>query len=131
MDHKSVATVTRVWAHAAKLYLSVVLSGCQPNRAEVQRSVARVLGLLETIESPAHVRSLSWPICVAGCLASRGQEQSFRGVVEDVGDMAEFGTLGTALRIMEAVWGGRGAVDGDSWSVASALSVLGSSALLI
>lgn len=131
IDHKSIATVTRIWAYAAKLYLSVVLSGWQPNSADVQASIVKILILLQTIESPAQLRSLSWPICVAGCLALPTQEQEFRRIVGEVGELSEFGTVGMTLRIMEAVWNARDAVDGNVWDIASSLSILGHSALLV
>lgn len=131
IDHTSITTVTRVWAYAAKLYLYAVLSGWQPKSAEVQGSVARVISLLQTIESPAQLRSLSWPICVAGCLALPGQEQDFRRIIGEVGELSEFGTVGTALRIMEAVWRSRDTMDGNVLDFTSFLSILGSSALLI
>lgn len=131
IDHTSIATVTRVWAHAAKLYLSVVLSGLQPKSDEVQSSVAKVVSLLQNIESPAQLRTLSWPICVAGCLALPGQEQEFRRIVGEVGELVEFGTCGTALRTMEAVWRVRDTVDGDVWDFVSVWNILGSSILLI
>ncbi|KAK7914983.1 C6 transcription factor [Apiospora marii] len=131
VDGTPLETVTRIWAHAAKLYLSVTLSGWQPGCDEVQHSVAEVLRLLQTIESPAQLQSLTWPMCVAGCLALPDQDQDFRAIVEDIGALAEFGTMLSALRIMGAVWGTRGTVDRDSWDVASALNILGSPSLLV
>lgn len=131
LEYTSIVTVTRVWAYAAELYLSVLLSGWQPRSAEVQGSVARVVSLLNTVQSPAQLRSLSWPICVAGCLALPDQEQDFRRIVGEVGELGEFGTAGTALRIMEAVWASRDTVDGHVWDFASFLTILGSPALLI
>ncbi|KAK8122911.1 hypothetical protein PG984_011581 [Apiospora sp. TS-2023a] len=131
VDGTPLETVTRIWAHAAKLYLSVTLSGWQPSCEEIQQSVAEVLRLLQTIESPAQLQSLTWPMCVAGCLALPGQDQNFRTIVEDIGDLAEFGTILNALRIMEAVWRSRDTVDRDSWDIASALNILGSPSLLV
>ncbi|KAG8157472.1 hypothetical protein KVR01_012856 [Diaporthe batatas] len=131
IDHNAIATVTRIWAYAAKIYLSVIVSGWQPNSAEVYDNVSKVVGLLQTIESPAQLRSLSWPICVAGCLALPVQEPEFRRIVGEVGELADFGTIGTTLRIMEEVWRSRETADGDACDLASALNVLGSSALLI
>lgn len=131
IDHNAIATVTRIWAYAAKIYLSVAVSGWQPRSAEVHDNVAKVVGLLQTIESPAQLRSLSWPICVAGCLALPGQEPEFRRIVGEVGELADFGTIGTTLRIMEQVWHSRETVDGDVCDLSSALNILGSSALLI
>ncbi|KAK3691618.1 hypothetical protein LTR37_018535 [Vermiconidia calcicola] len=131
IDCTSIANITRVWAYAAKIYLSLCLSGWQTNSTDTQASVAKVLSLLQTIESPAQLRSLSWPICVAGCLALTSQEDNFRRIVGIMGQLGEFGTLFNALRIMEAVWSSRASVDGNVWDIASSLSILGSSALLL
>ncbi|KAF2718106.1 hypothetical protein K431DRAFT_287952 [Polychaeton citri CBS 116435] len=131
IDHTSIASVTRIWAYAAKLYLSVSLSGWQTNSADIQVGVAKVLSRLQAIDSPAQLRSLSWPFCVAGCLALPGQEHDFRSIVLKTGHLGEFGTLLNALRIMEAVWSSRDTVDGDIWGITSCLNILGSPVFLL
>ncbi|KAK7962049.1 uncharacterized protein PG986_002874 [Apiospora aurea] len=80
----SLETVTRIRAHAAKVYLSVTLSGWQPNSTEIQYSVAEVLSLLKSIESPAQLQSLTWPVCIAGCLAIPHQRQDVRTIAKDL-----------------------------------------------
>lgn len=130
IDHTSIANITRIWAHAAKIYLSVTLSGWQTNSPDIQVSVAKVLGLAQSSEGPAQLRSLSWPICVAGCLALPSQEDDFRRRIGTMGPLAEFGTLDNALSIMEAIWKLRDAPDTAKLDIASCLSILGSPALL-
>ena len=127
----SVADVTRIWAYAASIYLSVSLSGWQANSADTQANVANVLSLLQTIKSPAQLRSLSWPITVAGCLALPDQEDEFHRILGIIGPLSEFGAALNALHILEAVWSYRGSIDGNVWDIASCLSILGSSALLL
>ena len=131
IDYTSIANITRMWAYAAMIYLSVCLSGWQTNSTSIQANVANVLSLLQTIESPAQLRSLSWPICVAGCLALPKQEDYFRRIVGIMGSLGQFGTVSNALRIMEAVWGARATIDGNVWDIESCLSILGSPALLL
>ncbi|KAK6068437.1 C6 transcription factor [Seiridium cupressi] len=131
IDHSFTTNITRIWAHAAIIYLSVSLSGWQTNNHDIQASVAQVLGLLEMVDSPGQLRSLSWPICIAGCLASPAQEHSFRRIVSIMGPLGKFGTLSNALGIMEAVWNSRNTIDGNIWDIASSLSILGSPSLLI
>ena len=97
--------VTRIWGHAALLYLSLVVSGWQPASAEVHRHVDSILDLLdEQTYPPALLRSVAWPFCVAGCLATGGQEGRFRGHVDALGNRSVFGALNKALGIMEGVW---------------------------
>ncbi len=131
IDCTSIADITRIWAYAAKIYLSVCLSGWQTKSTDIQASVAKILSLLQTIESPAQLRSLSWPFCVAGCLALPSQEDDFRRIVGTMGSLGEFGTLIDAMLIMEAVWSSRATIDSNVWDVASSLSILGSPALLL
>lgn len=130
-DHAAIATVTRIWALAARIYLSVVVSGWQPANASVRADVSAALELLVGIESPGQIRALAWPLCVVGCLATAEQEDGIRSVVDKMGDLREFGTVGQVLRIADAVWMNREGVDRDSWDVAACLNVLGSPALLI
>ena len=130
INSTSISNVTRLWAHAAKLYLFVCLSGWQTNSNDTQTCVAEVLRLLQTIDSPTQLRSLSWPICVAGCLASTSQEDDFRRIIGTIGQVGAFGTLSTTLRIMEAVWSSRATIDRDTSDITSCLSILGSPALL-
>lgn len=130
IDCTSIANVTRICAYGAKIYLSACRSGWQTNSTDTQTSVAEVLRLLQTIESPTRLRSLSWPICVAGCLASISQVDDFRRIIGTMGQLGAFGTLSTALRIMEAVWSSRATIDRDTWDIASSLSILSSPALL-
>lgn len=131
VDHTSIANVTRIWAYAAKIYLSVTLSGWQTNSTDTQASVAGVLSLLQTIESPAQLQHLAWPICVAGCQAAPSQEHDFRRIIASVGPLGEFGTLCNALGVMEAVWKSRDARNRDFWDIASSLSILSFPALLL
>lgn len=131
MDRSSIANVTRIWAHAAEIYLSVSLSGWQPHSTDIQSSVIKVLRLLQTIESPGLLQSLSWPMTVAGCLALPHQEPDFRRIVSGLGQLGDFGTAGNAMRVMEAVWSSRDNIDGSVWDMASSLNILGTSTLLI
>lgn len=131
INHTAIANITRIWVHTAKIYLFVTLSGWQPNSTDIQANVARVLGLLQAIEPPAQLRSLSWPIAVAGCLALSSQEDDFRRIFGSMGRLSEFGTVLEALHVMEAVWESREVIDGDVWDLASCLSILGSPVLLV
>ncbi len=74
--------VTCVWAHAALLYLFIVVSGWQPASVDVRHHVGRIIELLtHQISSPALLRTMVWPFCVAGCLAGCTQEAFLRDMV--------------------------------------------------
>ncbi len=130
-DHASIATATRIWAHAANIYLYVVLSGWQPASPDVHNSVAEVLTLLQGVESPSQLRSLAWPLCVAGCLALPYQEREVSCIIESMGELGVFGTVSEAQGIVEAVWRSRDTLDRGTWDIAACLRILGSPALLV
>ncbi|KAI0403496.1 fungal-specific transcription factor domain-containing protein [Xylaria palmicola] len=103
-----ISVVTRVWAHAALLYLFVVVSGWQPANAEVRSHVERIVGLLSCRAlRPSMLRATTWPFSVAGCLAEPGQEAHFRAMTERLKPRSVFGTVYKALEIMENVWRSR------------------------
>lgn len=130
-EDASARTLTRIWARAAQLYLEVTLSGWQAQSSGIQRSVTEIINLLQAIKSPAQLRSLSWPICVAGCLAQPWQEHHFRNIAMILGPLGEFGTLAHALRIIEDVWRSRDGINKAECDIASFLSRLSNPALLI
>ncbi|VUC24517.1 unnamed protein product [Clonostachys rosea] len=97
--------ITRVWAHAALIYLSIVVSGWQPAGNDTRYHVCQILELLtEHISPPALLRTMAWPFCVAGCLAVQDQQCQFRNLVERLQPHSVFGTLRKALAIMEDTW---------------------------
>lgn len=124
--------VTRVWAHAALAYLSVVVSGWQPASVEVRHHVGRVVELLACeMSPPALLRTMVWPFCVAGCLAQPAQEEHLRGMVEALQPPSVFGTLRKALEIMEGVWRSRDAGDNANRDLAMCFRSQGGLVLLV
>ena len=137
------AAPTRIWAHAAQIYLSVVVSGWAPSDAPVRRAVAQVLTLVQAVDSAAQLHTLAWPVCVAGCLAEGdAQEHEFGTVVTGTGDSQLLSAVREAGRIMQAVWRRRrrrrrsrssrqNSADGETWDLAACFRVLGTPALLV
>lgn len=125
------SAISRIWAHAAHVYLNTVLSGWQPCNPQLRSHVAQALDLLSTIDNPSWLRTLAWPFCVTGCFATEEQETAFRNVANASGGLAMFGTVRDALAIMERVWSLRSQFEADSWDVAFCLRILGHSVLLV
>jgi C6 transcription factor Pro1 len=124
--------VTRVWAHAALVYLFVVVSGWQPASVDVRYHVGRIVELLtHQISPPALLRTMVWPFCVAGCLAEPAQEAHLRGMVEVLRPPSVFGTVHKALEIMENVWRHRDAGDAASRDLATCFRSQGDLVLLV
>ena len=124
--------VTGAWAHAALIYLFVVVSGWQPASVDVRYHVARIVELLTCqISPPALLRTMVWPFCVAGCLAEPTQEVHLRGMVEALQPPSVFGTVRKALEIMENVWCNRDAGDAASRDLATCFRSQGDLVLLV
>ena len=126
------AFVTRVWAHAAIVYLSIVVSGWQTSNANVRHHVKSTIDLLvHPGTSPALLRTLVWPFCVAGCLAERAEESMLRDIVNGLRPPSVFGTMRKAIEIMENVWQTRETLDVGTWDLAAAIRSLGHFLLLV
>jgi len=124
--------VTRIWAHAALIYLFVVVSGWQPTSVDVRYHVSRIIELLTCqISPPALLRTMVWPFCVVGCLAEPAQEAHLRGMVEALQPPSVFGTVHKALEIMENVWHNRDAGGTASHDLATCFKSQGDLVLLV
>ncbi|KAL5416316.1 hypothetical protein PMIN04_008210 [Paraphaeosphaeria minitans] len=96
--------VTRVWAHAALLYLAVSVSGWQPGSAAVRENVTRILALPERMPAPELLRKAVWLYCIMGCLCEPAEEFRVRAMAEALVPHRLFGAARKALEIMENVW---------------------------
>ena len=137
-DQKTVASneqssvVTRVWAHAALIYLSIVVSGWQPKSDEVRYHVHGVLDLIKNHTSPPSLlRTMVWPFCVAGCLAQQCQEGLIRDIVQQLRPPSLFGTVQKAVEVMEHAWRRRDADDLMEQDLATYLKSCGDLVLLV
>lgn len=96
--------VTRVWAHAALLYLAVSISGWQPGSATIRENVTQILGLLERMPAPELLQTVVWPYCIVGCLCEPAEELRLRAMADALVPHRLFGAARKALEIMENVW---------------------------
>jgi hypothetical protein len=124
--------VTRVWAHAALIYLFIVVSGWQPASADVRCHTNRIIELTKLLSlQPMLMRTVVWPFCVAGCVAEPAQESYFRGAIITLQPPGAFSTVYKALEIMEHVWSNRGVGDPAARDLATCFRSLGSIVLLV
>ncbi|KAF2728518.1 hypothetical protein EJ04DRAFT_516524 [Polyplosphaeria fusca] len=123
------STSTLIWAHAAQLYLTVVISGWQLSNTDIRTNVARIIELLGTVP-PYQLRALAWPLCVAGCLALESEETSFMTLFSSLGKVYKAGVLDDALQILKRVWQIRPTLQANSWNLASCFGVLGAPVLI-
>lgn len=125
------ANSTKIWSCAARIYLTVVISGWLPLLPEVSSNVAHGLQLLNTMAGSSQLRALAWPLCVIGCMAEQTQEQTFRNLFAGLDKPTLIGTLDEALHVMESVWQIRGSMNSEVWDVQACLNILGTPALLV
>lgn len=97
--------VTQIFAMSAMTYLHGVVSGLQSDLPEIQESVTETLKLIQALSDQSLLRSLAWPLCISGCMASKEQESIFRNIITEMGIEAfVFGSFRNALRVMEKCW---------------------------
>jgi hypothetical protein len=123
---------TQLWAYAARIYLSVVVSGWPLSDAQIRSDVAQFLTLLHSVDSIAQMHTLAWPICVAGCLAEgETEQQEFERIIEEACHSQLLSAVREAGRIMKAVWMGNEGLGKDTWDIAACLQILGLPVLLV
>ncbi|KAJ5605152.1 hypothetical protein N7510_010306 [Penicillium lagena] len=63
------SVTTRIWAHAARIYLTVVVFGWRPQDSQIMEDCKKAIILLHEIDSIARLRTLAWPISIVGCIS--------------------------------------------------------------
>ncbi|KAI5239701.1 hypothetical protein E4T43_06643 [Aureobasidium subglaciale] len=127
--------ITHVFAHAAQVYLNTVISGANPELDDVRNSVISTMDALQEMQficDAQALRSLIWPICIAGSMAEDVPTQSyFQSLIQGLGDEAHnFGNSTTALQVMQKCWTSRGEKS-RSWDWATAMECMGQRVLLV
>jgi C6 transcription factor Pro1 len=121
--------VTTIWTHSALLYLNTVVSGWQPSNTNTKYHVNQIIKLLKyQISPPELIRTMIWPLCIAGCLAEPSIQHHFREIIQKLTPATVFGTAKKALEIMENVWTKERNAD---WGLASCFQSQGDLVLLV
>lgn len=113
------------------IYLSVVVDGWQLGNAFNRGNVNSILNILDILSPNLSIRSLMWPVCVCGFLATQEQEHIFRNLVSSLGPLQALGPARRAVRLMEKVWELRHQVDEESWGIHDCFQLSGSDVLFI
>lgn len=113
--------VTSIWIYSALIYLSAVNNGWRNVGRTAMTNIESILTVVQSL-SPLHwLRSIIWPVFVAGCAASSEPQQDvFRNLFASLGPLQRFGTAREALSLMEQAWK-LGDRVGDSWQLADFL----------
>jgi hypothetical protein len=96
--------VTNIFGLSAMIYLAIVVSGSFGRLPAAQEDVLRVLSAIQTL--PKHLlMRVSWPYCVAGCLAEGGFRGDFRRLLSETSAEGHpMGQLWNALDLIENFW---------------------------
>ncbi|KAL9473566.1 hypothetical protein ACSS6W_007946 [Trichoderma asperelloides] len=123
--------ITKVWLHAAIMYLSVILDGWQPSSLYIRENVNSILNIADSFPSELSIRSFMLPLCISGFLAMPEQEHTFRCLFSALGSLQALGPAKRAFHLIEQVWELRDELDGDSWGLYDCFQIMGSEVLLI
>lgn len=128
-------SVTRIFAAAALAQLAALTAEVTTDISltTVRRSVSRVILEIKMAPQMVSPRQLSWPICVAGCLADRDQQPFFEALLSSI--LSEgtgmIGNCGTVRGILRACWRNKAEQPDQQWDCSSTMKKLGVYALLI
>ncbi|KAL7919856.1 fungal-specific transcription factor domain-containing protein [Trichoderma austrokoningii] len=123
--------LTKIWLHAAMIYLSVVLDGWHLGSLHIRENVSSILGVLGSFPSELSVRSVMLPLCISGFFALPEQECIFRHLFSTLESLQALGPAKRALRLIEQVWELRDELDENSWGLYDCFQIMESDVLLI
>lgn len=127
--------VTRIFAAAALVQLQLVGQRIlpRPSSTRIRRAVSRTILEIQMAQDTISPRQISWPICVAGCVADPDQRLFFEQLLEETlsqgGGM--IGNCGTILDIIQHSWRYQGDQPDVQWDCGSVMKEMGICALLI
>ena len=107
---REVELVTNIFGLSAVLYLAIVVSGSFGTLPKIQEEVLSALTAMKAL--PRHLlMRVTWPYCVAGCLAEGIARDSFRHLPSETRAGGHpTGQLWNALDLIEEFWRIRGAL---------------------
>jgi hypothetical protein len=97
--------VTRIYGYSALIYLYTTESGPYPNVPEIYDNVSKMIDAFKALPQAELVRSLSWPLCIAGSMAIGDQQAAFLEIASKAKiNRCLFGSSKHALAIIEECW---------------------------
>ncbi|QPC65789.1 hypothetical protein HYE67_008020 [Fusarium culmorum] len=127
--------VTRIFAAAALVQLEAMSVEVTEDitSTRIRRAVSRVILEIKMANQLISPRQLSWPICVAGCLADPDQQLFFESLLDSV-IVKETGMIGncrTVRDILRACWKNRVEKPNEHWDCSSTMQQMDVCALLL
>lgn len=125
--------MTRVYATAILVQICALSTSDEKYSEEIHRSVERVIQALLKVPKGTSLRGMTWPICVAGAVASQSQQAFFTDLLGEILERAGTGftNCGTVLLILKESWKLNDGFSCNRNAVRSAMERLGIRALLV
>ena len=97
--------VTRIFGYSTFIYLYTIESGPCPDVPEIHTNVSKTIDAFKALPQADLIRSLSWPLCIAGSMATGDQQQAFLEIATKAKiNRYPFGSSKHALAIIEESW---------------------------
>ncbi|RDW87383.1 Zn2 DNA-binding protein-1 [Coleophoma crateriformis] len=97
--------VTRIFGYSTLIYLYTIESGPCPDVPEIHTNVSKTIEAFKALPQAEVVRSLSWPLCIAGSMATGDQQAAFLEIATKAKiNRCPFGSSKHALAIIEECW---------------------------
>lgn len=96
-------------------------------------AVQAVIEALKLIPDTTSLRGLTWPMCVAGSMASPAQQPFFEDLLLNILGKSSpgFTNCETVLRIIRQCWYHRETYPGEVWNWRESMKAMGMCALLV
>jgi hypothetical protein len=97
--------VTRIFGYSTLIYLYTIESGPCPDVSEIHINVSKSIEAFKALPQAELIRSLPWPLCIAGSMATGDQQAAFLEIASKAKiNRFPFGSSKHALAIMEECW---------------------------
>ncbi|KAH7006703.1 fungal-specific transcription factor domain-containing protein [Fusarium venenatum] len=127
--------VTRIFAAAALVQLDAVSAEVSKDitSTRMRRAVSRVILEIKMANQMVSPRQLSWPICVAGCMADQDQQPFFEALLDGVLSKGT-GMIGNCVivrDILRTSWKNKVGKPNEQWDCSNTMQQMDICALLI
>ena len=104
LEERDKILITCAYGICALIYLHIVILDAGPGNHMIQDYVERAITMMKAI-SPHRLRCVSWPFCVAGCMATRKKRNAFRQIFKLACDTTtSSGTIWSGFAVVEECW---------------------------
>ena len=100
---------TNIFATGASIILHATISDARPHILEIKKGVADLISALRLLPRPEMLKRLSWPICIAACLADTTRYEFFTTLSQRVTEAYGKGeNISRTLAVARECWRLRG-----------------------